>query len=109
MEGLKKQKRKYSLEKIKYKEGSDIVSCYVVVNERGDHRSGGESRAIRVDNHYVITGTFSLEKLHNIKEVCDGDTDIESIDEKVRNLAQRELEDLVKREEELPKLWELFC
>jgi len=46
-------------------------------------------------------GTVLLGKRHNIKEVCDGDTDIESIDKKVRNLAQRELEDLVKNEEKL--------
>jgi hypothetical protein len=97
----KYSKAKYSLKKINHPKESDIVSCYVVVDQYGNHHSEGGSEAIHIDNHFVVMrGNYPEEgPLHRIEKVYDEDVSMEVIDKTVKNLAQRELEGLVKQEE----------
>ena len=90
---------KYSLERINYPKGDDCKIGYAVVDESGNWRSMGSTKAIYVDNHFVVTGGYYPEApLHGIEKVYDGDVDIKIVERKVRDLAQRELEVLVKKD-----------
>ena len=99
-----KEKEKYSLKKINDPDRSEVVSRYVVVDKNGNHQSSGGSMAIYTDNHFVVMGKYSERKGHEINKIYNGNVDIKTIDRKVRNLAQKELTDLVKREEELLRI-----
>ena len=97
-------KEEYSLERIN-RPGSNIVSCYVFVDKYGNHRSDGGIMAIRVDNHFVVKGEYSMDRGHEIEGVYDGDVAFEVVDKKVRDLMKEKLERILEADDNAQSLY----